>query len=288
MKLVSFGEPGAERPGVVAGDRIIDLVVAEPSLPVTVRGILAANRLGHVEELVADESRCAKAMCPLDSVRLGPPITEPSKIVCLGRNYEEHAAEHGVEAPSAPLLFPKGPNVLCGHNDSIPYPKETQRFDFEVELAFVIGRRAARVSAGDGLRHVAGYSVFLDLTARDLQRSEKQWFRAKSMDGSGPFGPWIVTPDEIPEPHNLDISLQLNGEVMQSSNTRHMKFTVDFLVHYISQTMTLEPGDVVATGTPSGVGEFRNPPRFLGPGDKLVATLERVGDLAVTIGPQLP
>jgi acylpyruvate hydrolase len=182
------------------------------------------------------------------------------------------------------MRFAKGPNSQGGHGDVETYPVGVDQFDYEVELAFVIGRRARRVSLLDAYAHVAGYTGFMDLSARDLQAREKQWFRAKSVDGSGPMGPWLTTRDEIADPHALDISLSLNGNVMQSSRTDRMTFTVDFLVHHISQTATLEPGDVVATGTPAGVGVYRKPPRFLTGGDRLVATIERIGSLDCVIG----
>jgi 2-keto-4-pentenoate hydratase/2-oxohepta-3-ene-1,7-dioic acid hydratase in catechol pathway len=285
MKLVSFGPAGDERPGLVVDDHVIDLGVASPTLPGTVREILAQNRLAELHEVERRADHIpGSARHPLAGVRLGPPITNPSKIICLGLNYADHAQEQNKPAPDYPMMFAKGPNSLGGHGDVVPYPLGVDQFDYEVELAFVIGRRARRVSLQDAYAHVAGYTVFMDLSARDLQAREKQWFRAKSVDGSGPMGPWLTTRDEIADPHALDISLSLNGNVMQSSRTDRMTFTVDFLVHHISQTATLEPGDVVATGTPAGVGVYRKPPRFLTGGDRLVATIERIGSLDCVIG----
>ena len=285
MRLVSFGPAGEERPGLVAGDTIIDLRAAESSLPGTVREILAQDLLADVRKIgERAQSLPNTARVALAGTRLGPPITNPSKIICLGLNYEDHAREQGKTAPDYPMMFAKGPNSLCGDGDTVPYPLGVEQFDYEVELAFVIGKRARRVAREDAYRHVAGYTVFMDLSARDLQAREKQWFRAKSADGSGPLGPWLVTRDEIPSPHELDISLTLNGETMQSSRTDGMTFTVDFLVHHISQTATLEPGDIVATGTPAGVGVYRKPPRFLARGDRLVASIGRIGSLACAIG----
>jgi 2-keto-4-pentenoate hydratase/2-oxohepta-3-ene-1,7-dioic acid hydratase in catechol pathway len=285
MKLVSFGPVGEERPGVVVGNDVVDLQAVAAHFPGTVRDILAR---GLVEEVRAVAAR-ASSLPPstrrsLRSVRLGPPIPNPSKIICLGLNYADHAIEQGKTAPDYPMMFAKGPNSLCGDGDVVPYPLGVEQYDYEVELAFIMGRRARRVSLGDAYAHVAGYAVFMDLSARDLQAKEKQWFRAKSTDGSGPFGPWLVTRDEVPDPHALDISLSLNGATMQSSRTDRMSYTVDFLVHHISQTATLEPGDVIATGTPAGVGMYRKPPVFLKPGDRLVATIERLGSLSCTIG----
>jgi acylpyruvate hydrolase len=205
-------------------------------------------------------------------------------IICLGLNYADHAAEQGKSAPEYPMMFAKGPNSLAGDGDITPYPLGVEQYDYEVELAFVMGKRARRVAQEDAYNYVAGYAVFMDLSARDLQKKEAQWFRAKSTDGSGPLGPWLTTRDEIPNPHALNISLTLNGAVMQDSRTDRMSYTVGFLVHYISQTATLEPGDVIATGTPAGVGMYRKPPVFLKRGDTLVATIERLGSLSCRIG----
>jgi len=285
MRLVSFGEPGRERPGVVVGERVLDLCAADEAMPGTVRGILERGLLGRVREL-ADATHADTAFVRLDDVRLGPPVTNPSKIVCVGLNYRDHAEEQNRVIPTSPLLFSKAPNALCGTGDVVPYPRGVEEFDYEVELAFVVGARARHVEPADAFDCVAGYAVFMDLTARDLQKRERQWFRAKNVDGSGPFGPWLVTNDDVADPHALDISLDVNGETLQASNTRELLFKVDYLVHYISQTMTLEPGDVVATGTPAGVGVYRDPPRFLAPGDRISARLSGLGELTCVIGPR--
>lgn len=285
MRLVSFGPVREERPGVVVGDDVIDVCAVSSALPSTVREILARDLVDDVRAIAQRAASLpASVRRPLRSVRLGPAITNPSKIVCLGLNYADHAAEQGKSAPDSPMMFLKGPNALAGSGDEVPYPLGVEQFDYEVELAFVVGKRAMRVAREEAYQHVAGYAVFMDLTARDLQAREKQWFRAKSTDGSGPLGPWLTTRDEVPDPHALGISLAVNGETMQSSRTDGMTFTVDFLVHYISQTATLEPGDVVATGTPAGVGVYRKPPRFLARGDRLLATIEGLGSLSCQIG----
>jgi acylpyruvate hydrolase len=280
MKLVSFGPAGEERPGVVIDDEVVDLRAISSDFPETVRDILARDLLGEVKRALSG----ALPRHRLSAVRLGPAITNPSKIICLGLNYADHAIEQGKTAPDYPMMFAKGPNSLAGDGDVTPYPLGVEQYDYEVELAFVMGKRARRVAQADAYAHVAGYAVFMDLSARDLQAKEKQWFRAKSTDGSGPLGPWLTTRDEVPDPHALDISLTLNGKTMQSSRTDRMSYTVDFLVHHISQTATLEPGDVIATGTPAGVGMYRKPPVFLRRGDRLVATIERLGTLSCTIG----
>jgi 2-keto-4-pentenoate hydratase/2-oxohepta-3-ene-1,7-dioic acid hydratase in catechol pathway len=287
MKLVSFGSRGQEKPGVVAGDEIVDIAAFDPSLPVTVRGILAEDALDVVAGIAASaESVPVEYKHGLESVRFGPPVTNPSKIICLGLNYQDHAEEQERKVPESPLLFGKGPNVLAGDGDAMPYPRGVTQLDYEIEMAFVIGRRARHVAPDDAMRYVAGYGVFMDITARDIQWRERQWLRAKSTDGSGPFGPYLVTTDEVPDPHGLDISIEVNGETLQSSNTGRMFFKVDYLVHFISQTMTLEPGDIVATGTPSGVGVYRDPQRFLQPGDRLVGRIDGLGTLTCTIAPR--
>lgn len=282
MKLVSFGPAGEERPGVVVDDEVVDLQAISSDFPASVREILAQDLLGEVKRVLVSAGPGTRHR--LSAVRLGPAVTNPSKIICLGLNYADHALEQGKTAPDYPMMFAKGPNSLAGNGDVAPYPPGVEQYDYEVELAFVMGKRARRVSQADAYGHVAGYAVFMDLSARDLQAKEKQWFRAKSADGSGPLGPWLTTRDEVPDPHALDISLTLNGATMQSSRTDRMSYTVDFLVHHISQTATLEPGDVIATGTPAGVGMYRKPPVFLKRGDKLVATIERLGSLSCRIG----
>lgn len=287
MKLVSFGPKGQERSGVVAGGDIIDIAAYDPSLPASVRGILAEDALDVVAGIAADaKSVPAEYKRTLAGTRLGPPVVEPSKIICLGRNYEDHAKEQDRKVPESPLLFAKGPNVLAGDGDPMPYPRGVTQLDYEIEMAFVIGRCARHVSLEDAMQYVAGYGVFMDITARDIQWRERQWLRAKSVDGSGPFGPYLVTVDDIPDPHDLDISIDVNGETLQSSNTGRMFFKTDYLVHFISQTMTLEPGDVVATGTPSGVGVYRDPQLFLQPGDRLVGRIDGLGKLTCTIAPR--
>lgn len=272
---------------MVTGDAVVDIAAADRSLPPTVRAILAEGRLEDVAR-IADGAPTASgpSVHPADSVRFGPPVTNPSKIICLGLNYRDHAEEQERKVPESPMLFSKGPNSLAGDGDPLPYPRLVEQLDYEVELAFVIGKRARHVEVGRAMEHVAGFGVFMDITARDFQRRERQWLRAKSVDGSGPFGPYLVTADEVPDPHALDITIEVNGETLQSSNTGRMIFRIDYLVHHISQTMTLEPGDVVATGTPSGVGVFRHPPRFLQPGDRLLGRIERLGTLRCTIAPR--
>lgn len=280
MRIVSFGPKGQEKPGVVHGDRVIDLTAADPAIPGTVRRILESEALDRVRR-VLDKAESLPPNCfrPLSEVRLGPPVTDPSKIVCLGLNYSDHAAEQGREVPDWPLAFAKGPNALAGDGDPIQLPFGVTQLDHEVELAVVIGRRAKHVSQEDAPAHVAGYAVFMDITARDIQSREKQWFRSKSFDGFGPFGPWLTTRDDVSDPHDLGIWLEVNGRRYQSSNTGLMTFKVFYLVHYLSQSMTLEPGDIIATGTPAGVGVYAAPQRFLQKGDVIRASIDSLGAL---------
>jgi acylpyruvate hydrolase len=280
MKIVSFGPRGQEKPGIVHHNDVIDLCAVDPTLPPTVRSLLEADALPRLEELhLRADSLPPQHRKRRAGLRIGPPVTNPSKIVCIGLNYEDHAEEQNRPVPDWPLTFAKGPNVLIGDTEPIPLPHGVTQLDHEVELAAVIGRRAKNVSLDDAPGFVAGYSVFMDISARDVQYREKQWFRSKSFDGFGPFGPWLTTCDEVPDPHNLNIMLDVNGKTRQSSNTGQMIFNVFFLVHYLSQSMTLEPGDVISTGTPSGVGVFSTPQRFLEPGDTLKATIESLGTL---------
>lgn len=280
MKIVSFGPKGSEKPGVIYGENVIDLLAANAAIPSTVRKILEVGALGRVEAVLhkADSlaSRCFKA---LNNVRLGPPVTDPTKVIGIGLNYADHAEEQGKEVPDWPLTFAKAPSALAGDGDPIPLPQGVTQLDHEVELAVFIGRRAKNVSLDEAPACVGGYSVIMDITARDIQQREKQFFRSKSFDGFGPVGPYLVTPDELTDPHNLGISLEVNDRRVQSSNTARMTFNVFYLVHYLSHSMTLEAGDIIATGTPAGVGVFASPPRFLQRGDVLKASIESLGTL---------
>ncbi len=280
MKIVSFGPKRGEKPGLIHRDRIIDLLAADDSVPPTVRGILALGALDRLEAVLGRAgSLPSSCFVPLSETRLGPPVTNPSKIICLGLNYKDHAEEQNKKAPDWPLTFAKAPSALVGNGDPIQYPASVTQLDHEVELAIYIGRRAKDVSLENAHRYIAGYSVFMDISARDLQYREKQFFRAKSFDGFGPAGPCLVTADDVADPHNLEISLEVNGRRFQSSNTGQMTFKAPYLVHYLSNSMTLEAGDIIATGTPSGVGVFANPQRFLNRGDVLQASIESLGTL---------
>jgi 2-keto-4-pentenoate hydratase/2-oxohepta-3-ene-1,7-dioic acid hydratase in catechol pathway len=216
---------------------------------------------------------------PLREVTLLPPVARSATVVCVGRNYPDHAAEDGVAVPEFPLIFAKLSNSIIGPGDRIVVPPISDRVDFEAELGVVIGRRARGVPAAHARDHVLGYTCVNDVSARDLQLGDQQWTRGKSLDTFCPVGPWIVTPDEIPDPHVLGIRCLLNGDEMQRASTSEMVFDVDALIAFITQGITLEPGDLIATGTPAGVGFLRDPPRYLTPGDVVRVEIERIGHL---------
>src|SRR6266850_2155937 len=299
MKLAQFKTRDADkqRLGVAVGDVVCD--VAELARAVKAAGgepaswLLETNdtlsvirrgesALSEINALFGDsQSRSGQGQAvgySLDQIEFLP-ATYPSKILAIGRNYVDHAIEGGAAPPEAPLLFNKLPNSLSAHNASIVLPAISQKVDYEAELAVVIGRRARRVSEADALDYVFGYTLIDDVSARDLQFGDGQWTRGKSLDTFAPLGPFITTRDEIEDVQALKIEGVLNGEVMQSSNTSKMIFQVAYLVSYLSQGMTLEPGDVIATGTPEGVGIFRDPPVLLKEGDVFEVTIEGLGAL---------
>lgn len=220
---------------------------------------------------------------PLGAEQLRAPVPRPGKIVCVGLNYRDHAAETGKPLPEEPVLFAKFANSVVGDCAVVSLPAATSEVDWEAELGVVVGTRASRVTVADALGHVAGYTCLNDLSARDLQRRGGQWTRGKAIDGFLPMGPQLVTGDEVGDPQDLAICCRLNGTPVQESSTAQMVFGVAQLVSYISQTLTLEPGDVIATGTPPGVGMAMSPPRFLRPGDVLEVQIEKLGTLTTTI-----
>jgi 2-keto-4-pentenoate hydratase/2-oxohepta-3-ene-1,7-dioic acid hydratase in catechol pathway len=280
MRVVSFGEPGSERPGVVVDDRIVDLQRCDASLPGSIRDILDQERLHDARRIVESGSAPAGAHVALEGTRLGPPILWPSKIVCIGLNYADHAAEQNRPLPKAPLLFAKATTALRGTGDPILLPVNEGRVDVEAELAFVVGRRARHVGAAEAMAVVAGYMCFNDVSGRAAQYSDRQFFRGKGFDTFAPCGPYLVSADEIPDPHVLAIDSRVNDRVMQQSNTSQLVFKVPQLVEYITGSMTLLPGDIVATGTPAGVGVFRDPPIFLRDGDRVEVSIEGLGTLS--------
>jgi len=223
------------------------------------------------------------AAVPLASLDLLAPVPRPRTIICVGRNYVAHAAERGVDPPAEPILFPKFVTSVAPAGAVVTLPRPVREPDYEAELGVVIGRRAKDVSRANALEYVAGYTCLNDLTARDLQRSGGQWTRGKAIDGFLPMGPELVTSDEVGDPHQLQIECRVNGETRQSSHTSLLIFPIDELIAFITQTVTLQPGDVIATGTPAGVGAAMDPPRFLADGDVVEVEIERVGKLETRI-----
>jgi 2-keto-4-pentenoate hydratase/2-oxohepta-3-ene-1,7-dioic acid hydratase in catechol pathway len=220
---------------------------------------------------------------PVSSVQLLPPVVDPGKIVCLGLNYRAHAEEAGLEPPSVPTFFPKWANALAAHGEEVPLPPFSSKVDYEAEVAFVIGRRCKDVPEADALDVIAGYTLLNDLSARDYQFMTPQWAPGKVFDGSAPCGPALVTPDEAGPPDAIEISLTLNGEVMQSASTADLIHSIPSVVAYLSKLMTLEPGDIVSTGTPAGVGSTRQPRVWLKPGDEMVVESPTLGRLATLL-----
>jgi len=295
MKLVSYrtpqafaGEPGrAENLGIAVGDRLIPVSRLSAGLPTTMTDFLAGmpSSLGAMQaawQAAGDETGSSSGIA-LDQVELLAPVPRPGKIVAAGVNYRDHAAEGGRDAPDHPVLFAKFPTSVIGHGSDIRWdPRLTQAVDFEAELAVVIGRTCRRVDEARALEYVGGYTCLNDVSARDLQFSDRQFVRGKSLDAFCPMGPWLVTPDEVGDPQSLGIRCIVNGETMQDASTSEMVFGIAQLISFCSQAFTLEPGDVIATGTPSGVGWYREPKRMLGDGDEVVVEIERVGRLVNT------
>jgi 2-keto-4-pentenoate hydratase/2-oxohepta-3-ene-1,7-dioic acid hydratase in catechol pathway len=272
MKLIRFGAYGQEKPGLLDGDgRIRDLSAVVDDIAGDVLGAESLNRLKAIDP----------ETLPLveGSPRLGAPVGRVPKFLGIGLNYRDHAEETGMPIPEAPIVFAKATSCISGPDDPVLAPADFKRMDYEVELAVVIGSRAKRVTKDSALDYVAGYCIGNDVSERSLQKGGPgEWIKAKSHDSFGPLGPWLVTTDEVPDPQMLDLSLDLNGARMQTGNTSTMIFTVADLVSYISTYMTLEPGDVITTGTPPGVGMARDPRVFLKPGDEVVLRVAGLGE----------
>jgi acylpyruvate hydrolase len=303
MKYLSMRVGDEDRAAIVVGDQALDVTayckVAEATdatcqIHLPLIDALDLHGLGReaLQDIVsrvendtalADRCRQAGALLPLDSVKLNPPVLAPGKILAVGLNYAAHAAEQNKKPPETPLIFTKNVTALLGPNQEIQLPRISQMIDYEAELAVVIGRDAKSVSAQRAYEYIAGYTIMNDVTARDLQNRERQWSRAKGLDTFAPCGPWLVTADEIPDPHVLDIELRLNGELRQRSNTNDLIFKIPQLIEFISQDLTLRRGDIISTGTPSGVGIFMTPPVFLRDGDRIEINLARIGSLRNTV-----
>jgi 2-keto-4-pentenoate hydratase/2-oxohepta-3-ene-1,7-dioic acid hydratase in catechol pathway len=274
MKLIRFGNPGQEKPGLILDDgRRIDASGFGEDYNEAFFGGDGLERLAAWAAENADSAPVVDT-----AVRLGPPLTRPSKIVCIGLNYADHAKESGADIPKEPILFFKATSAIVGPNDPLVIPKGSVKTDWEVELAFVIGKKASYVSEENAFDHVAGYVLHNDYSEREWQLERGgQWVKGKSCDTYAPIGPFIATRDEIPDPQNLKLWLTLNGELIQNSSTQQMIFGIRTLVSYVSHFMTLLPGDVITTGTPPGVGLGFKPPKFLQPGDVVELGIEGLG-----------
>jgi 2-keto-4-pentenoate hydratase/2-oxohepta-3-ene-1,7-dioic acid hydratase in catechol pathway len=292
MKLLTYVDNGADRLGVLAGEvRILDVCEADPSLPRDMVSLISAGpgALGRIGALLG--SAAGNTVRRLDSVTLAAPIPRPRKnIFCVGRNYREHIIEgaraRGVDVvfPAVPEFFSKPPTAVIGPGGGIErHARHTDQLDYEVELAVVIGRRIRDASPQEGLDAVFCYTIINDVTARDRQRAHGQWFKGKSFDKSCPMGPYIVTADEFGRPEGHRLSLSVNGERRQDSTTSDLLFSVAEIIAHLSAGLTLEPGDVIATGTPSGVGMGMTPQKWLAVGDTVVAEIEGIGALTNTV-----
>lgn len=280
MRLASVDTWAGPRAALQVGDSFIDLHAADPNIPANLRQILEAGP-GLLQAIAELGKRPNLVKLPMDSVKFHAPVVDPRKIICVGLNYKDHAAESGAPIPKDPILFSKFPTALIGHGEVIVLPKVSQEVDYEAELVIVIGKKGRHLGLKNALDHVAGYTVGHDVSARDwqLKKDGKQWMVGKTFDTFAPAGPVLVTKDEIADPLNLPIRLRLNGETMQNSSTKQMIFGVAELVAYCAQIFTLEPGDLIYTGTPPGVGMARKPPVFLKDGDVVEVEIEGLGVL---------
>jgi 2-keto-4-pentenoate hydratase/2-oxohepta-3-ene-1,7-dioic acid hydratase in catechol pathway len=276
MRLVTFETSGQARPGIVSGDNVLDLssIGFHSSIDFIESG---PSGRAKANDLVATPQN--GAMHSLKSVKLLAPVPRPRKLICVGLNYRDHAAETGAQIPSVPTIFNKFATSVIGPGANIVLPKVSKAPDYEAEFAFVIGRGGRHIAPENWADHVFGYTIVNDVSARDYQRATTQWLMGKTFDTFAPMGPWIVTTDEIPDPHELDIQIEVSGETLQDSNTRELIFKVPDLIAFLSSVFTLEPGDIVSTGTPAGVGFARKPPRYLRAGDEVVVKIPAIGEL---------
>jgi 2-keto-4-pentenoate hydratase/2-oxohepta-3-ene-1,7-dioic acid hydratase in catechol pathway len=271
MKLLRFGEAGAEKPGIVdAQNKIRDLSAHIPDFS---GQYLSPASLDAIRKI--DLSTLPLAP---DGERLGAPVAGTRTFIAIGLNYADHAKETGQEIPAEPILFNKAASCICGPFDDVMYPKNSDRMDWECEIAFVIGTRARYVKASEAEKYIAGYTICNDVSERRFQMKRNgQWVKGKSAETFGPLGPYLVTTDEIPDPHNLAMALDVNNTRMQQGSTATMIFKIPELLAYVTEFMVLEPGDVITTGTPPGVGSAKKPPRYLEPGDVMTLQIEKLG-----------
>jgi 2-keto-4-pentenoate hydratase/2-oxohepta-3-ene-1,7-dioic acid hydratase in catechol pathway len=278
MRLITYFSPTGPRVAGVVEGRGIDLNETDPQIPFCIKKFLAQGPEGIRR---AEAAIAVGKPIPPENFRPAPPIPNPEKIICIGLNYADHARETGIEPPTEPVIFNKLPSTVAGDWQPIVLPQDSREVDFEAELVVVIGKKGRHIPREKALEHVAGYCCGNDVSARDwqLRKPGAQWLLGKSFDSFAPFGPAIITADEVPDPGNLQILLKLNGQTMQRSSTRQFIFPVDYLISYISNVCTLVPGDLIFTGTPPGVGFARRPPVFLKPGDVIEIEIEKLGIL---------
>ncbi|MDV2965676.1 fumarylacetoacetate hydrolase family protein [Nitratireductor aquimarinus] len=277
MKLLRYGPAGQEKPGMLGADgtlRDLSGTVADIAGDVISPEGLERLRAIDPQSLPVVEGK----------PRLGPCVAGLQKIVCIGLNYSDHAAETGAEPPEEPIIFAKALNALCGPNDDVEMPRGSTALDWEVELAVIIGKKTKYVSEAEAMDHVAGFAIMNDVSERNFQTKRSgQWTKGKSHDTFGPLGPWLVTRDEVADPHNLDMWLDVNGERRQTGNSNTLIFNVPHVIAYLSQFMTLMPGDVISTGTPPGVGMGMKPPQYLKPGDVMTLSITGLGEQRQTV-----
>lgn len=305
MKLLTYRQAGEPRLGAAVDGRVVDLnraaaalhrsrgvvnaqALADATVPTDVVAFLGAGdaalstateALDYATGLDPDEARCGLLASAASDVELLPPVPQPPKIVCVARNYAKHAKEANLPVSEIPILFPRFANTLVAHGEPVIVPTVSDQLDWEGELAVVIGAPGHRIARADAMRHVAGYSVFNDVTVRDYQFQVTQYTAGKNFRASGPFGPYLVTPDEVGDPHRLAVRTEVNGEVKQEGNTDEFIFDIPAIIEHISEFVPLEAGDVIPTGTPAGVGFKREPAEFLRPGDTVTVSVENVGVL---------
>jgi acylpyruvate hydrolase len=304
MKLVTYSREGNTRIGaLVLNNKVVDLnfafqallenegkirsrQIAEAYIPSEMQGFLQGGKesLCLAEKAIdfalsAHRDSSYKLIHALEDVKLEAPVLNPGKMICVGHNYREHIAEMGRELPPFPVVFAKFANTLIGPQDDIPFYPISEQLDYEAEFAFVVGKRARNVSQEDALDYVAGYTIANDVTYRDIQRRTLEWLQGKTVEGSAPMGPWLVTSDELRDPCGLGVRLTVNGEERQKTNTANFVFDVKYLVEFLSNLMTLEPGDIILTGTPGGVGIARDPQVFLKDGDVVKIEIDKIGSL---------
>lgn len=286
MRLLTFIHDGVEQVGVRRDDTVIPVSNLLSDPPRNLQSLLDQGLQVVLQEAVPTYTGPG---IPANEVQYQVLLPKPGKLVCIGRNYAAHAAERGADVPTFPEVFFRGPTSLVPHAGALVRPKCSSKFDFEGEIAFVIGKRCRHASEAEALDYVAGYTLFQDATLRDYQRFASQWTVGKNFDGTGGFGPELVTADELPPGANgLTLTTRLNGELMQEGNTEQFIFPVTRLIAILSQCMTLEPGDVVSTGTPSGVGSARNPPVWLEPGDVVEVEVAGIGTLRNVVEDEEP